>query len=289
MPFAIRAAEVRHHAGRVRRDPGLGGPHPSPRGRAPKRPAPRPHRRPRGSPGGDRQAHRRRRHRAAAGIRPPLPRPLSRAARGPGPPGAGRESDEPSQGRILLPVPSLPERGRPGVPRLAPAGPHARAVPAARGWCWASGGPPPRACRAARAAEVERLVAGRTRGLLPDGQPPGRHHRRVPAPGSAPRRAGPVLPVPALPLPRGAPPAGGPRQPHGPSSRPRWCRSVRTGGSSFIVEEPAEGAAQDAFLQRMHAEILPALVAVDGVAGAWSYGTTPVDPRGPCSPRAATA
>jgi hypothetical protein len=46
-------------------------------------------------------------------------------------------------------------------------------------------------------------------------------------------------------------------------------------GVYFIVDEPTETVDQDPFLQRMHVEVLPALVAVDGVAGAWSYGTTP--------------
>jgi len=46
-------------------------------------------------------------------------------------------------------------------------------------------------------------------------------------------------------------------------------------GVYFLVEEPTDDADQDPFLQRMHVEILPELVAVGGVAGAWSYGTTP--------------
>jgi hypothetical protein len=46
-------------------------------------------------------------------------------------------------------------------------------------------------------------------------------------------------------------------------------------GVQLIVEELDDGAPQDAFIQRMHIDILPELVSVDGVAGAWSYGTTP--------------
>ena len=46
-------------------------------------------------------------------------------------------------------------------------------------------------------------------------------------------------------------------------------------GVYLLVEELAEGTVQDGFLQRMHTELLPALVEVGGVAGAWSYGTTP--------------
>jgi len=46
-------------------------------------------------------------------------------------------------------------------------------------------------------------------------------------------------------------------------------------GVELIVEEVDEDAPQDDFLQRMHVDILPGLVSVDGVAGAWSFGTTP--------------
>jgi hypothetical protein len=46
-------------------------------------------------------------------------------------------------------------------------------------------------------------------------------------------------------------------------------------GIELIVEEIDGEAPQDAFLQRMHTDLLPELVSVDGVAGAWSYGTTP--------------
>ena len=46
-------------------------------------------------------------------------------------------------------------------------------------------------------------------------------------------------------------------------------------GVYLLVEELAEGTVQDDFLRRMHTELLPELVGVGGVAGAWSYGTTP--------------
>jgi hypothetical protein len=46
-------------------------------------------------------------------------------------------------------------------------------------------------------------------------------------------------------------------------------------GVYLIVEEPADRSAQDAYIQRMHVEALPDLVSVPGVAGAWTYTTTP--------------
>jgi hypothetical protein len=46
-------------------------------------------------------------------------------------------------------------------------------------------------------------------------------------------------------------------------------------GIYLIVEEVDDRSGHDAFLQRLHAEILPGLVAVPGVAGAWTFGTTP--------------
>ena len=46
-------------------------------------------------------------------------------------------------------------------------------------------------------------------------------------------------------------------------------------GIYLIVEEPTDPAAQDGYLQRVHAEVLPELVSVPGVAGAWTYGTSP--------------
>lgn len=47
------------------------------------------------------------------------------------------------------------------------------------------------------------------------------------------------------------------------------------GGVYLIVDQPTEAEPQDAFLQRLHTEVLPALVDVPGVAGAWSYATSP--------------
>jgi hypothetical protein len=46
-------------------------------------------------------------------------------------------------------------------------------------------------------------------------------------------------------------------------------------GVYLIVEEPGGGAARDDFLQRLHTEVLPALVATEGVAGALTFATTP--------------
>jgi hypothetical protein len=48
-------------------------------------------------------------------------------------------------------------------------------------------------------------------------------------------------------------------------------------GVYLIVDEPAEPdrPTQDAYLQRRHRHLLPELVSVPGVAGAWSYATTP--------------
>ena len=46
-------------------------------------------------------------------------------------------------------------------------------------------------------------------------------------------------------------------------------------GIYLIVEELTDRSGQDAFLQRMHVEILPELVAVPGVAGVWTFATTP--------------
>ncbi len=46
-------------------------------------------------------------------------------------------------------------------------------------------------------------------------------------------------------------------------------------GVYLIIDEPAVDEPQDAFLQRLHTEVLPALVSVPGVAGAWAFGTTP--------------
>ena len=46
-------------------------------------------------------------------------------------------------------------------------------------------------------------------------------------------------------------------------------------GIYLIVDSPVDGAAQDARLQRLHTDMLPSLVSVPGVAGAWSFATTP--------------
>jgi hypothetical protein len=55
-------------------------------------------------------------------------------------------------------------------------------------------------------------------------------------------------------------------------------------GVYLMVEEPNDPAAQDAYLQRMHAEVLPTLVSVPGVAGALAYTTTPSVRRPTFSP-----
>jgi hypothetical protein len=46
-------------------------------------------------------------------------------------------------------------------------------------------------------------------------------------------------------------------------------------GVYLVVEEPADRSAQDAYLQWRHRELLPELMSVPGVAGAWSFATTP--------------
>ncbi len=49
-------------------------------------------------------------------------------------------------------------------------------------------------------------------------------------------------------------------------------------GIYLIVEEPTDPtdrSAQDAYVQRMHVELLPELVSVPGVAGAWAFATSP--------------
>ena len=46
-------------------------------------------------------------------------------------------------------------------------------------------------------------------------------------------------------------------------------------GIYLIVEEPTDQSAQDAFLRRLHTELLAELVAIDGVAGALTFATTP--------------
>ncbi|MGD1257864.1 hypothetical protein ACKUT9_26965 [Mycobacterium seoulense] len=45
-------------------------------------------------------------------------------------------------------------------------------------------------------------------------------------------------------------------------------------GIVLIVEEPADGRRPDAWLQWLHAEHLPALLAVPGTAGAWTFGSS---------------
>ena len=50
-------------------------------------------------------------------------------------------------------------------------------------------------------------------------------------------------------------------------------------GIYLIVEEPTDLSAQDDYLQRMHVErSVPELLAVHGVAGAWTYATSPGHP-----------
>jgi hypothetical protein len=46
-------------------------------------------------------------------------------------------------------------------------------------------------------------------------------------------------------------------------------------GVYLIVEQPDGTMAQDGFIQRLHTDILPALVEVPGVAGVWTYATSP--------------
>ncbi len=46
-------------------------------------------------------------------------------------------------------------------------------------------------------------------------------------------------------------------------------------GVYLIVEEPTDPSERDAYLQRRHVELVPELVSVPGVAGAWTYATTP--------------
>ena len=55
-------------------------------------------------------------------------------------------------------------------------------------------------------------------------------------------------------------------------------------GIYLIVEETGEPALQDAYIQRMHTDVVPALVAVPGVAGAMTFGTTPAIRRPTFSP-----
>jgi hypothetical protein len=45
-------------------------------------------------------------------------------------------------------------------------------------------------------------------------------------------------------------------------------------GIYLIVEEPTDVATQDDYLQQLHTDVLPSLIAVPGVAGALTFGTT---------------
>ena len=115
---------------------------------------------------------------------------------------AGRRC-EPRQGRVLLAVGRGRVRGRrrrPGVPGLAPARPHARAIPAA-------GDHPRAALDGGRhlprgAVQGVRPVRGRPpRGAVPDGRPGRRDARRPLRPRGSPGapRALPARPPPAVP------------------------------------------------------------------------------------------
>ncbi len=46
-------------------------------------------------------------------------------------------------------------------------------------------------------------------------------------------------------------------------------------GVYLLVDQPDRATPQDGFLGRLHNEVLPTLVGVPGVAGAWSYTTSP--------------
>jgi hypothetical protein len=46
-------------------------------------------------------------------------------------------------------------------------------------------------------------------------------------------------------------------------------------GVYLVVEEPTDPSEQDAYTRRRHTELLPELLSVPGVAGVWSYATTP--------------
>ncbi len=64
----------------------------------------------------------------------------------------------------------------------------------------------------------------------------------------------------------------------------RSSPSAPTGGSTSLSKRPATPQLQDAYIQRMHTDVLPALVAVPGVAGALAFGTTPAIRRDTFSP-----
>jgi hypothetical protein len=55
-------------------------------------------------------------------------------------------------------------------------------------------------------------------------------------------------------------------------------------GIYLIVEEPTDAGLQDQYIQRMHTDVLPALVSVPGVAGALAFGTSPAIRRDTFSP-----
>jgi hypothetical protein len=55
-------------------------------------------------------------------------------------------------------------------------------------------------------------------------------------------------------------------------------------GIYLIVEEPTDPALQDQYIQRMHTDVLPALVSVPGVAGVLAFGTSPAIRRDSLSP-----
>jgi hypothetical protein len=50
-------------------------------------------------------------------------------------------------------------------------------------------------------------------------------------------------------------------------------------GVYLVVEAPREGGGWDEYLRRAHAEVLPALLEEDGVAGAWVFATSPLVAR----------
>jgi hypothetical protein len=50
-------------------------------------------------------------------------------------------------------------------------------------------------------------------------------------------------------------------------------------GVYLVVEAPGESPGWDEYLRRTHAEVLPALLQEDGVAGAWVFASTPLVER----------
>ncbi len=66
--------------------------------------------------------------------------------------------------------------------------------------------------------------------------------------------------------------------------RRRWCPSGPTGASTSWSRSRPMGTdpeMHDAYRQHQHVEILPSLVSVPGVAGAWAFATTPSIRRPP--------